>query len=94
MKKLLLLDEMDPWENPVIEFDFYGELTAISAVVVSVAPGGITFLEGAPQIVGTSVYQRIKPGITIDKTNYTLRCEATGGLERRVRSAVLPVRRA
>lgn len=89
------LPAMDPAENPVIEFDFAGELPAIDQVLsVEITPGGATLLDGAPQIVGTSVLQRIKPDITNIDTNYTVRCVALGGTDRRVRAATLPVRRA
>lgn len=92
MKKIL--DEMDPWENPVIEFDFAGELAVIDSASVSISPGGPAMLDGAPQINGASVYQRIKSGAALDATNYHIRCEAVDGVERRVRAAVILVRRA
>lgn len=89
-----LLPETDPAENPVVEFDFYGEMVSIDSAVVSITPVGAALLDGAPQISGTSVLQRIKHGVAADKTNYTLRCEAIGGADRRVRAATLPVRTA
>lgn len=89
------LDEMDPWENPVVEFDFSADLASVDGTpVITITPGGIGLLDGAPQIVGASVLQRIKPDIALDKTNYTMICKASGGVERRVRAAILPVRKA
>lgn len=89
-----LLPEIDPAENPVIEFVFAGELTSIDSATVSISPVGAALLDGAPQISGTSVLQRIKHGVAADRINYTLRCEAIGGVDRRVRAATLPVRGA
>lgn len=89
------LPAMDPAENPVLEFDFSADLASIDQVLsVEIAPGGSALLDGAPQIVGTSVMQRIKPDIANIDTNYTVRCVALGGTDRRVRAATLPVRRA
>lgn len=88
------LPQTDPWENPVVEFDFAGELASIDSATVTIAPGGAGLLDGALQIIGASVFQRIKSAATTDKTNYTLRCEAQGGADRRVRSAILPARTA
>jgi hypothetical protein len=86
---------MDPAENPVLEFDFSSDLTAIDGLVtVSISPTGAALLDGAHQISGTSVLQRIKHGETSPGINYTVRCEALGGLDRRVRAATLPVRTA
>lgn len=89
-----MLHEMDPAENPVIEFVFDGELSGIDSAVVSISPVGSPLLDGAPQIVGTSVLQRIKFGVAVDNTNYIVRCDAIGGADRRVRAATLPVRTA
>lgn len=86
------LDEMDPWENPVVQFDFDGELSSVDSAMVTITPGGAELLDGAIQIVGTSVFQRIKSGAATDKTNYNIRCEAVGGIDRRVLVGVLPVR--
>lgn len=85
-------------ESVVIEFDFRGELSAPSAAMVSVTPvngadpGAAAMLDGSVQIVGASVFQRVKPGIA--GLNYRLRCRAVDGNEVRVRSAILPVREA
>ena len=89
-----MLREMDPAENPVIEFVFAGELASIDSAVVSISPLGATLLDGAPQIVGTSVLQRIRHGVAFDQTNYVVRCDALSGVDRRVRAATLPVRTA
>lgn len=90
----MMLPDTDPWENPVVEFNFTGELASVDSATVSIEPGGAGLLDGALQIVGASVLQRIKSAAIIDKTNYTIRCQATGGVDRRVRSAILPVRTA
>lgn len=92
------LPEKDPAESVVVEFAFDGELTAPASAVVSVTPingadpASASMLDGALQIVGASVLQRISAGV--DRLNYTLRCEATQGDDVRVRAAVLPVRTA
>ncbi len=87
-------DEMDPWENPVIEFDFAGELAAVDTAVVEVTPGGPELLDGVCQISGAGVYQRIKSEAMTAGVNYRFRCKAAHGLDKRVRSAILPVRDA
>lgn len=89
-----LLKEMDPWENPVVEFDFTGELSVIDSASVSITPVGPDMLDGAYQIVDQVVYQRIKPEVAQVQTNYHIRCEAVGGVERRVRAAIIPARAA
>lgn len=95
-----LLEEMDPVETPVVEFDFTGEITAIDSVVITAASingrsaSAAALLDGSPQIVGTTVLQRIKTAIGVDQVDYRLRCEATQGSDKRVRVGILPVRTA
>lgn len=93
------LDEKDPYENPVVEFDFTGELASISGTpVITVTPingadpAAASMLSGAFQISGTKVFQRLDNGLI--KINYELRCEASDGINKRVRVGVLPVRKA
>lgn len=87
----------DPAENIVLEFDFTGELTSISTATVSItAQDGsntaATMLDGAPQITGAKVLQRIKNGV--DQIDYKPRCVAISGADVRVRAATLPVKLA
>lgn len=60
-----MLDEMNPFEDPVLEFDFTGDLVAVDSAVVSVSPGGVDLLDGAYQIVGAVVYQRVKSAVAV-----------------------------
>lgn len=89
-----LLPDMDPRENPVVEFDFTGELASITTAVLDITPGGIDLLDGAYQVVGAVVYQRIKRGVASPNTNYHIDCEASDGINTRVRAAIIPVRAA
>jgi hypothetical protein len=90
----MMLPEADPWENPVVEFDFTGELASVDSATVSIEPGGAGLLDGALQITGAVVYQRVKSDMLADKTNYYIRCQGTGGVDRRVRAAYIPARKA
>lgn len=93
-----MLPDKDPAESVVLQFEFDGELVAIDAATVTVEvldgldPAVATMLDGALQIQGTSVLQRVSAGV--DLVNYKLRCTATHGVNVRVRAAVLPVRTA
>ncbi len=93
-----ILEETDPDENPIVEFDFTGELTAPESAVISVTPingddpDAASMLVGSAQFSGASVFQRVKPNLS--GINYKLRCKATQGDEVRVRAAILPVRDA
>lgn len=93
-----ILDETDPSENPIVEFDFSGELTAPSSAVIYVTPingadqGAASMLIGSAQFSGASVFQRVKPNLS--GINYKLRCEATQGDDVRVRVGILPARAA
>jgi hypothetical protein len=89
-----LLPETDPRENPVLEFDFDGDLESITTVVLNVTPSGVDLLDGAHQVVGAIVYQRIKRGVALANTNYHIDCEATDGVNYRVRAAIIPMRAA
>lgn len=89
----------DPAESVVLEFDFSSEMSAIGSAVVSVAVHGsgtdaavATIPDGAPQISGTSVLQRISNGVA--GVDYKLRCQATSGSDVLVRADVMPVRAA
>lgn len=89
---------MDPFENPIIEFDFSDELDGIDTAAVSIqvtagvdaAPGSM--IDGAHQITGTKVYQRFSGGLV--GVDYKVRCEVVRGVTKRVRAGILPVRRA
>lgn len=93
------LPETDPFENPVVEFDFAGELTAIDSYTVSVeaingrSPSASSLIDGTPQISGTSVLAAIKSNVGANQIDYKIRCEATQGVTKRVRVGVLPMRR-
>lgn len=95
---MIRTSEKDPWENVAVEFVFAGELSAIDSAAVSIAVVNGTdadvaaMLDGALQISGTSVFQRVANGV--DDVNYKLRCEAAHGADKRVRAGILPVRTA
>jgi len=85
----------DPAEEFAVAFDFSSELSAITAATVTivtqrgtdVAPEDV--LNGAAQIDGTTVRQRIHGGL--HKCTYKFRCEATDGTEVWVITQGLPV---
>lgn len=83
-------------ESVAVEFDFAGELPAIDSTLVAVTPvngvdpGAANMLDGSPQIAGSSVFQRVRPGIP--GLNYQLVCRAVRGADARIRHALLPVR--
>lgn len=85
-------------ESVVIEFVFAGELEAIDTAAVHISPiNGVdaaagSMLVGSPQVSGSSVLQRVQPGV--DALNYAITCRAVRGADARVRRAVLPVRSA
>lgn len=92
-------EEKDPYENPVLEFDFAGELESISGTPVitvttinSIDPDAISILSGALQISGMKVLQRVDNGLNL--VNYKFVCKATDGVNKRVRTGILPVRTA
>lgn len=92
-----LLDAKHPFEDPVLEFDFEGELGPVSGTpVITVTPingtdpDALDMLDGAFQISGTSVFQRVSNGL--NNINYELLCKASDGTNNRVRRAILPVR--
>lgn len=92
------LNNMDPFENPVVEFDFSAELDAVDSAVVSVRIingrdiAAASVLSGAVQVLGAKATQRVNGGV--DGVDYELRCEAVRGTTKRVLTGVLPVRRA
>ncbi len=98
MIPLFTLPEKTPTESVVVEFVFDAELVAIDSAVVSIAvrdgadPAVAAMLEGALQIQGTSVLQRVGAGV--DQVNYLLSCVATHGEDVRENPAILPVRAA
>jgi len=85
----------DPAERFAVSFDFSSELAAITGATITVqtlrgtdvAPEDV--LDGAAQISGTTVLQRIKDGV--HKATYKFRCEATDGTEVWVVTQALPV---
>lgn len=91
-----MLPDKDPAESVVVEFAFDGELSEIDSATMAIAllngadPDIAAMLDGALQIQGTSVLQRVSAGV--DQVNYKLRCVATHGDDVRVRAAILPVR--
>jgi len=93
-----ITDDLYIGESVVVEFDYSGELTAPASAVVTVTPvngtdaGAAAMLDGAAQISGAKVYQRVQPGIA--GLNYKLHCVATQGSDKRVRAGIIPVRDA
>lgn len=91
-------DPKDPAESVVLEFDFSGELDAITgaSVVVSVAAGidplAADVLDGAHQIAGRSVLQRFHGGVS--GARYKFRAVATDGEDTIVRAGIAAVRTA
>lgn len=85
-------------ESVVVEFVYQGELDAIDTAAVSVTavngadPAAASMLDGSPQVSGTSVLQRVRPGVA--GINYKLSCRAVHGADARIRRALLPVREA
>jgi hypothetical protein len=91
------LPALDSDESVIVEFDFTGELTPATAVVTATTLNGVdpdvaTVLVGVAQIVGASVFHRVKPNLV--GVNYKLRCKATQGDDVRVRVGILPTREA
>lgn len=94
---MTLRSPKDPAESVVVQFDFATELAAIGSAVTTIAvhsggtdPGVATMLDGAPQISGASVLQRVRGGL--HGLSYTLRCVATSGATVLVRAGVMAVR--
>ena len=75
------LEPKDVGERYAIEFQYSSVLSAITSATVTVQLLAGTdatpddLLDGAPQISGTSVYQRVKAGVS--GCTYKLRCTAT-----------------
>jgi len=92
------LPAKDPAESVVVEFvfaelDAAPDLASLSIAPISAAdPAASAMLDGLGQIVGTSVFQRVKSGLS--GVSYKLRCQATRGDDVRVIAAVLPVKDA
>lgn len=93
---MIVTDDKGPAEVVTVEFVFEGELLSIDSASVSITvvngsdPDVAAMLDGALQISGTSVFQRIKNGL--DKVNYRPYCLAVSGTEKRERAGILPVR--
>ena len=75
------LEPKDTGEKYAIEFQYSATMAAITSATVTVQLLAGTdampndLLDGAPQISGTSVYQRVKAGAS--GCTYKLRCTAT-----------------
>lgn len=88
----------DPAESVVVEFVFVEldaapDLASVSIAPISASdPSAAAMLDGLGQIVGTSVFQRVKSGLS--GVSYKMRCEAVRGDDVRVIAAVLPVKEA
>ena len=87
-----------PSESVVVSFDFSSELTVVDSAVVSVdlvsgydaAPAA--FLDGAHQLSGDKVLQRITAGVA--NADYKLTAVATRGSDVIERSATVQVRKS
>lgn len=90
----------DSGESVIVDFNFSSELDTIDSAAVSISimgngvdPNVSSMLEGAYQISGNHVYQRVKGGV--DMVSYKLRCVATKiGGDTIVRAKVMAVRTA
>lgn len=91
-----MIDPKDPAETYPIEFNFSAVMSSVTGATVTVSvvggvdesPGDV--LDGAPQMTGAKVYQRIKAGVA--GCIYKLRCEATDGANVYAVTDNLPVR--
>ncbi|GBL46218.1 hypothetical protein SFMTTN_2031 [Sulfuriferula multivorans] len=85
-----------PSEAFALEFDFSRLTTSIDSatiaitVVAGVDASPAAVLDGAAQIVGAVVYQRIRAGV--DMTNYFFEANGVSGLDKWSIEALLPVR--
>ncbi len=74
------LDPKDWEEQFAVDFQFHHVHSAITSATVTVQllagtdPSPEDFADGAPQIDGTTVYQRVKKGVS--GCTYKLRCKA------------------
>jgi hypothetical protein len=91
-----LLSAKDPAEIIPITFDFSSvvtTITSVSSVSVSIKTGidatVATMIECTAQIVGTTVVQLIKAGLS--DVTYTVRAEILSGTQKYVLAATLPV---
>ena len=85
----------DPEERFAVKFDFSSEMSLITeaTITVTMKKGEDTpenILDGAPQITGAVVKQRVKDGI--DRALYNFRCAASDETETWVIVQDLPVR--
>lgn len=85
-----------PYESFALAFDFSRLATTIDSatITISVASGvdasPADMLDGAAQIIGAVVYQRIRSGV--DMTNYFFQASGVSGLDSWSIEALLPVR--
>lgn len=90
-----ILDNKEPGESVVLEFDFGSDLAAIDTVTLAVSAVNGTDLaaqavkDGIHQILGSKVLQRMSGGI--DRSEYKFKCTATRGQDKRVLTSVVPV---
>lgn len=92
------LTPKDPAESFAVSFDFSRLLETVTAanVTAAIASGKTgapeAILNGAAQVIGTQVLQRVSGGQV--GSDYLLRCEASDGTETYVLTALMPVRTA
>lgn len=86
----------DYQESVMVEFDFSSELDLVDTASVSVSIYGLgadagvsSFIYGAPQISGASVYQRIQGGLP--GMRYLIACLGTHGSDIIKRKDVIQV---
>lgn len=90
-----VLDNKEPGESVVLEFDFASDLDAIDTVTLEVSAVNGTDLDaqavkdGIHQILGAKVLQRMSGGI--DRSAYKFKCKATRGQDKRVLTSIVPV---
>lgn len=88
-----------PLESVIVEFDFSSELPALTGASVFVSilhgqsdPSVGTMIEGAAQISGAKVFQRIAAGVI--GLDYHLQCLGQNGLDKIIREDIMRVRSA
>lgn len=89
----------DPAESVVLEFDFSSELDGIDSATIALSvvgstadPAVATMLQGAHQISGRKVLQRVRNGVP--GARYKARATAVRGDDVIVRAGVISVRTA
>lgn len=92
------LPDKDAGDSVVVEFDFYDELDAVDTAAVVIVcergtdPAVAAMLDGAPQVQGAKVLQRLRYGVV--DARYELRATATRGSDIRVLAGIITIRRA